>query len=81
MVCHGQHTYVYAQVLLSVLAYENKGGHIIRRLQEEIQKQAGSGEHDVTPITMALTAGFQHTRATTCLQVCNLIGTTECGSG
>ena len=25
MVCHGQHTYVYAQVLLSVLAYENKG--------------------------------------------------------
>lgn len=68
MVCHGQHTYVYAQVLLSVLAYENKGGHIIRRLQEEIQKQASSSEHDVTPITMALTAGFQHTRATTCLQ-------------
>ena len=24
MVCHGQHTYVYAQVLLSVLAVENK---------------------------------------------------------
>ena len=37
-------------------------------MQEEIQKQASSSEHDVTPITMALTAGFQHTRATTCLQ-------------
>ena len=28
MVCHGQHTYVYAQVLLSVLAYENKGNNL-----------------------------------------------------
>ena len=36
-----------------------KGGHIIRRLQEEIQKQATNSEHDVTAITLALTAGFQ----------------------
>lgn len=57
MVCHGQHTYVYAQVLLSVLAHESKGGHVIRRLQEEITKEAGRGQHDVTPITMALLAG------------------------
>lgn len=57
MVCHGQHTYVYAQVLLSVLAHENKGGHIIKRLQEEIQKEARRAHHDVTPITMALLAG------------------------
>ena len=68
MVCHGQHTYVYAQVLLSVLAYESKGGHIIRRLQEEIQKEAGKADHDVTAITMALSAGFQHTRAVMALQ-------------
>ena len=68
MVCHGQHTYVYAQVLLSVLSVENKGGHIIRRLQEEIQRQAANSDHDVTAITLALTAGFQHTRATMALQ-------------
>ncbi len=45
------------QVLLSVLAYENKGGHIIRRLQEEIQREAQRAEHDVTPIMMSLTTG------------------------
>jgi len=67
MVCHGQHTYVYAQVLLSVLAQEQKGGHLIRRLQQEVQKEAMKSNHDVTPITMALMAGFQHTRAAQCL--------------
>ena len=67
MVCHGQHTYVYAQVLLSVLATEQKGGHVIRRLQQEVQKEAIKENHDVTPITMALMAGFQHTRAAQCL--------------
>ena len=52
------------QVLLSVLAHENKGGHVVRRLQEEIQRVAKTdGAHDVTPITMALLAGFQHARA------------------
>ena len=53
----------------SVLAVENKGGHIVRRLQEEIQKQATDSDHDVTAITLALTAGFQHTKATMALQV------------
>ena len=67
MVCHGQHTYVYAQVLLSVLATEQKGGHVIRRLQQEVQKEVMKSNHDVTPITMALMAGFQHTRAAQCL--------------
>ena len=69
MITHGQHTYVYAQVLLSVLSYENKGGHIVKRLQEEIQREAQKSQHDVTPITMALTTGFQHTRAVQALQV------------
>ena len=54
MICHGQHTYVYAQVLLSVLSYENKGGHVIKRLQEEIQREAQKSQHDVTPITMVI---------------------------
>ena len=30
---------------------------MIRRLQEEIQKEAQKSEHDVTPITMAILAG------------------------
>eukprot|EP00096_Caligus_rogercresseyi_P008911 TRINITY_DN2913_c0_g1_i1.p1 TRINITY_DN2913_c0_g1~~TRINITY_DN2913_c0_g1_i1.p1 ORF type:complete len:612 (-),score=242.13 TRINITY_DN2913_c0_g1_i1:93-1928(-) len=63
MVCHGQHTYVYAQVLLSVLAHEPKGGHVVQRLQEEIQSTAGSLSHDVTPITLSLLSGFTHSRA------------------
>ena len=51
-------------MLLSVLAHENKGGHVVRRLQEEIQRVAKTdGAHDVTPVTMALLAGFQHARA------------------
>jgi len=63
MICHGQHTYVYAQVLLGTLGTEQRGGHVIRRLQQEVQKQAIKANHDVTPITMALMAGFQHSKA------------------
>ena len=51
------------QVLLSVLGAEQRGGHVIRRLQQEVQKQANKANHDVTPITMALMAGFQHSKA------------------
>ncbi len=54
---------VWPQVLLSVLASEPRGGHVIRRLQQEVQKQATRANHDVTPITMALMAGFQHSKA------------------
>ena len=39
---------------MSVLAHENKGGHVIKRLQEEISREARSKHHDVTAITMAL---------------------------
>ena len=31
---------IYIQVLLSVLGTEQRGGHVIRRLQQEVQKQA-----------------------------------------
>ncbi|XP_014233626.1 negative elongation factor D [Trichogramma pretiosum] len=54
MVCHGQHTYVYSQVLLHILAQESKNGYIMKRLSQEITKCAQKAHHDVTPITMAL---------------------------
>ena len=40
MVCHGQHTYVYSQVLLHNLAQEPKGGFLMKRLSQEITKCA-----------------------------------------
>ncbi len=40
-----------------MLANESKNGHVIRRLQEEMLKEAQGAHHDVTPITMALLAG------------------------
>ncbi|EZA55519.1 Negative elongation factor D [Ooceraea biroi] len=54
MVCHGQHTYVYSQVLLQILAQEARGGFMMKRLSQEITKCAQQNRHDVTPITMAL---------------------------
>uniref|UniRef100_A0A182VKE6 Negative elongation factor D n=1 Tax=Anopheles merus TaxID=30066 RepID=A0A182VKE6_ANOME len=52
MVCHGQHTYVYSQVLIQVLSQEAKGGFIMKRLN-----------HNVTPITMALNGSSRHPQA------------------
>lgn len=40
MVCHGQHTYVYSQVIIHVLAREPKGGSSMKRLSQEITKCA-----------------------------------------
>lgn len=40
MVCHGEHTYLYSQVLMHVLAQESKGGSNIRRLCQEVQQCA-----------------------------------------
>lgn len=41
MVCHGQHTYVFSQVLIQVLAQEpTKGGFNMKRLSQEITKYA-----------------------------------------
>ncbi|RZB39808.1 negative elongation factor D [Asbolus verrucosus] len=54
MVCHGQHTYVYSQVIIHVLARESKGGSSMKRLSQEITKCAQKNGNDVTPITMAL---------------------------
>lgn len=40
MVCHGQHTYVYSQVLIHILAQEQRGGAIMKRLSQEITRCA-----------------------------------------
>ncbi|XP_018026023.1 negative elongation factor D [Hyalella azteca] len=54
MVCHGQHTYLYAQVMLQILAQEPKGGSNVKRLQQEITKYAVGSGYNVTPIQLAL---------------------------
>ncbi|XP_063235965.1 negative elongation factor D [Bacillus rossius redtenbacheri] len=63
MVCHGQHTYVYSQVLLHVLAQETKGGANMKRLSQEITKCAQLNHHDVTPVTMALNGAARYPQA------------------
>ncbi|KAK9877835.1 hypothetical protein WA026_020067 [Henosepilachna vigintioctopunctata] len=63
MVCHGQHTYVYSQVVLHVLARESKGGSIMSRLAQEITKCAQKNGNDVTPITMALNGASAYPQA------------------
>ncbi|KAF2348795.1 TH1 protein [Trinorchestia longiramus] len=50
MVCHGQHTYLYAQVMLQILAQEPKGGSNVKRLQQEITKYAVGSGYNVTLI-------------------------------
>ncbi|GJQ68196.1 TH1 [Trypoxylus dichotomus] len=63
MVCHGQHTYVYSQVIIQVLAREHKGGSSMKRLSQEITKCAQKNGHDITPITMALNGASAHPSA------------------
>lgn len=62
MVCHGEHTYLYSQVLMHVLSQE-KGGSNIKRLCEEVQKSAKTKDLDVTPITIALSGAAAYPRA------------------
>lgn len=40
MVCHGQHTYVYSQVIMNILSREPKSGSSMKRLAQEITKYA-----------------------------------------
>ena len=42
MVCHGEHTYLYSQLLMHSLAAESKGGSNMRRLCQEMHKSAHS---------------------------------------
>jgi len=62
MVCHSEHTYLYSMVVLHLLAQEPKGGPIVKRLMQEVQKQARDSGIDVTPIAMTLSgaAAYPH---------------------
>ncbi|GFR85343.1 negative elongation factor D [Elysia marginata] len=40
MVCHGEHTYLYSQLLMHVAAEESRGGANMRRLCQELHKAA-----------------------------------------
>lgn len=63
MVCHGEHTYLYSQTLLHLLAQEPKGGSNIKRLSQETSAYVQGTEHNATPITMALTGAAAVPRA------------------
>ena len=40
MACHGEHTYLFAQAKMSVLAQEEQGGSAVRRIAQEVQRFA-----------------------------------------
>ena len=40
MVCHGEHTYLFAQAMMSILSQEEQGGSAMRRIGQEVQKSA-----------------------------------------
>lgn len=67
MVCHGQHTYVYSQVMIHLLALEAKGGSNMKRLSQEIAKYALDNGLNITPITMALNNSSPHPAASQAL--------------
>ncbi|KFB47957.1 hypothetical protein ZHAS_00016024 [Anopheles sinensis] len=60
VVCYGQHTFVYGQVLLQMLSRKSKGGFIMKRLSQEITKHALKSQRNVTPITMALNGSSRY---------------------
>ncbi|CAF1118392.1 unnamed protein product [Adineta steineri] len=53
LACHSEHTYLYAQSVLSSLANDAKS-MIIRRIAEEIELHAKAKGHNVTEITLTL---------------------------
>ena len=54
MVCHGEHTYLYSQAILYLLAKDCKGSASIKKLSQEVAKYAQKKRLDATPITMSL---------------------------
>uniref|UniRef100_A0A4W3J9I5 Negative elongation factor complex member C/D n=1 Tax=Callorhinchus milii TaxID=7868 RepID=A0A4W3J9I5_CALMI len=63
MVCHGEHTYLYAQSIMSVLAQEEQGGAAVRRIAQEVQRYAHEKGHDASQITLALGTAASYPRA------------------
>nr|XP_002129224.1 negative elongation factor C/D [Ciona intestinalis] len=67
MVCHAEHTYLYTQVVMAILAQNKNGGTVVRRISQEIQKYAKQKGHDVTHITLALDGATAYPRAQQCI--------------
>uniref|UniRef100_A0A668AQN2 Negative elongation factor complex member C/D n=1 Tax=Myripristis murdjan TaxID=586833 RepID=A0A668AQN2_9TELE len=63
MVCHGEHTYLFAQAMMSILAQEEQGGSAMRRIGQEVQKSAHQRGHDASQITLALGTAAAYPRA------------------
>ncbi|XP_066558228.1 negative elongation factor C/D isoform X1 [Amia ocellicauda] len=63
MVCHGEHTYLFAQAMMSILAQEEQGGSAVRRIAQEVQKSAHQRGHDASQITLALGTAAAYPRA------------------
>ncbi|XP_019612714.1 negative elongation factor C/D isoform X3 [Rhinolophus sinicus] len=63
MVCHGEHTYLFAQAMMSVLAQEEQGGSAVRRIAQEVQRFAQERGHDASQITLALGTAASYPRA------------------
>lgn len=62
MICHGEHTYLYSQAILSLLSRDCKGSASIKRLSQEVAKHAQQIRLDATPITMSLMGIAAHPR-------------------
>uniref|UniRef100_A0A6Q2XZM8 Negative elongation factor complex member C/D n=1 Tax=Esox lucius TaxID=8010 RepID=A0A6Q2XZM8_ESOLU len=63
MVCHGEHTYLFAQAMMSIMAQEEQGGSAMRRIGQEVQKSAHQRGHDASQITLALGTAAAYPRA------------------
>ncbi|XP_030636118.1 negative elongation factor C/D isoform X1 [Chanos chanos] len=63
MVCHGEHTYLFAQAMMSILSQEDQGGSAMRRIGQEVQKCAHQRGHDASQITLALGTAAAYPRA------------------
>ncbi|NXW04586.1 NELFD factor, partial [Fregetta grallaria] len=63
MVCHGEHTYLFAQSMMSILAQEEQGGSAVRRIAQEVQRYAHEKGHDASQITLALGTAASYPRA------------------
>ncbi|ELT99304.1 hypothetical protein CAPTEDRAFT_160748, partial [Capitella teleta] len=67
MVCHGEHTFLYSQLLMHILAAEQKGGANVKRIYQEVHKAALARGLDVTPITLSLSGASAYPRASQAL--------------
>lgn len=63
MVCHGEHTYLYSQLLMHLAAEDSQGGANMKRLCQELQKSAVEKGLDVTAITVSLSHANEYPRA------------------